>query len=133
MSRIANLRDERNFPIFISCPHDKSIELDYFKLIGNCLWPKRHWCLLAEIVETSCFFRPRLLVTDKSGTTLPIAFHLQNNLTPQAWQDFRPGLSVAVLYPQQHVFQDSTVGIKQEMPDGVQVGGSAPPTPKETS
>lgn len=131
MAKIADFRDERNFPAFISCPHDKSINLDYFNVVANYLYPKRHWCLLAEIVEAGCLLRPRMIVKDTSGTAFPIAFHLPNNIKPQAWEDFCPGLSVAVLYPQQHGFKGLRMGIIQEIADGIQVGALYP-NAKET-
>ena len=121
MSKIADFRNERNFPTLISCPHEDSINLDYFNVIADCLYPKRHWCLFAEIVEAGCSLRPRMIVRDTAGTAFPIAFHLPNNTKPRAWEDFQPGISVAILYPLQHGCKGCTMEIIQEMADGIQV------------
>ena len=122
MSKCANLRDERTFPTFKSCPDDSDIDLNlYTTADGFSFRPKRHWCLLAEITGVSYIIRPRLTAKDNSGVEFPIAFYLEGDSTALDLSSLRKGYTIAILYPQQHGFLDQTVGIRQEEIGGFKV------------
>jgi hypothetical protein len=60
--------------------------------------PRKHWCFLAEIIDVEKFLRLRLIVKDKSGRTVPIAFYTDDRgleLDPSYAQE---GFIVAILY-----------------------------------
>ena len=121
MPRSANLRDEQAFPSFVSCPDENFIDFDYYvSTNGFSYHPRHQWCLLAEIVEAVYFFRLRLLVRDKSGEDFFVNFHLDNDEAFDPSQ-YQVGHTIAVLRPHQHRFLDSTVGIRQEETDSIQV------------
>ena len=75
--------------------------------------PEKHWCFLAEVIDVEYILRLRLVVQDKSGTTVPIAFHTEGRGTEFA-SEVQPGQTVAVLYALQHGFLDFTTGIRLE-------------------
>ncbi|KAI9768645.1 MAG: hypothetical protein M1839_004005 [Geoglossum umbratile] len=123
MATHVNLRDERIFPAFLRCPHESSINPEFFRRAGGFLFqPRRHWCLLAEITEVAYFIRLRLSVADKSGVVFPIAFHLDGGDEDLDLDSFREGHTIAILYARQHDFLDLTLGIRQEFRGGVKVG-----------
>ena len=118
-----DLRNDRAFPTFDSCPDEDDVDLGYYASEGEFYFrPRRHWCLLGEIVRVEHFLRLRLSIRDKSGQEFPIAFHFDNGdldrLDPSR---YRTGHTIAVLYPHRHGFLDLTVGIRQEKIDTVQV------------
>lgn len=72
----ADLRDDLLFPDFSNCPHENDIPLDFYTSTDGFMWmPKHHWCILAEITEVFYFLRLRLLVRDRSGSEVPVAFY----------------------------------------------------------
>lgn len=116
-----NLRNRRSFPTYASCPDENEVNTTYYGSNDGFVYePKRHWCLFAEIMEVETFLRPRLVVRDRSGQKFIVAFYLDNNVTfdPTGYQR---GNTIAILYPDQHQFLDSTVGIRQEDLKSVQV------------
>ncbi len=81
--------------------------------------PRKHWCFLAEIIDIESLFRVKLIVQDKAGVTVPVAFHTDGRGT-----EFAPSQlhTVAILYAHQHSFLDLTIGIRQEEYCGAKVG-----------
>jgi hypothetical protein len=138
-----SLRDARAFPSFASCPHEGGIPHTYYREREDGIYrPSRHWCFLGEITESSALFRLQLSVQDKEGQTVPIWFHLDRDPPPirsmilptggsgsAGLPDHRnlphdlidSGNTVAVLYAQRHPFFDSTIGLRIEDADAVQV------------
>ena len=113
MSTVANLRNDAAFPIYNSCPGDFEIGEGYYgSQDGVILSPTRHWCLLAEVLESAFYIRLRLLAGDKNGRHLIIAFHLETNDAGLNLQDFEKGNTVAILYPHRHKYLDGAMGIK---------------------
>ncbi|KAL5400700.1 hypothetical protein PMIN03_012148 [Paraphaeosphaeria minitans] len=115
------------FPAFEECPHENDADLDYYELKdGFFLFPKRHWCLVAEIVEIEFFIRLRLWVKDRTGHEFPVLFYIEDD---QCWLDptrFRKGQTIAILYAEQHYFFDTTVGIRQENTSTIEVFDMSP-------
>jgi hypothetical protein len=121
MAPSVNLRDQPSFPTFGSCPDENELNLGYFGSEDGFLYrPRRHWCLLAEIIDIFLFFRLRLSVRDKAGREFPVHFYLDGNeqVDPRL---FRVGNTIAVLYPQKHLFLDMTVGLRLESMKTIQV------------
>ena len=112
---------QTTFPSFRACPDENSIDLAcYQSENGFSFHPHKHWCLLAEIVYVEYFIRLRLIVRDRSGEKLPVAFHLDNE-DELDLSDFQIGSVVAILYAHQHGFLDMTVGVRQETERSVMV------------
>lgn len=112
------------FPTFEECPHENYPDLEFYELKdGYYLSPKRHWCLVAEIVEIEFFIRLRLWVKDRAGHEFPVSFYIEDD---QRWLDltqFRKGRTIAILYAEQHYFLDTTIGIRQESSRTIEVTG----------
>jgi hypothetical protein len=130
MATTNDLRNPHAFPSFAACPARKSIDPSYYEVIdGNVLRPKRHWCLLAEVTQTSEFIRPRLLLRDKAGHEMWMGVYVRNDVggEDEEWnwkkQGFKTGQCVAVLYPLRHGFLDGKVGVKLEVESYIKVGG----------
>jgi hypothetical protein len=114
--------DERYFPTFDECPNENYPDMGFYTLKSGCfLIPTRHWCLLAEITEVEYIFRLRLWVKDRSEKEFPIAFYIEDNERFLNLNRFQKGMTVAILYAEQHSFLDMTVGIRQESTNTIEV------------
>lgn len=112
VGQYADLRKESaSFPSFAKLPSDKHIDLEFYASLDGMFHPRRHWCFLAEITDYDDFLQLRLSVKDKAGQEIPVAFQ-----TDERGFDFSPqkNHTVAILYPEQNSFLDSSVGIRVE-------------------
>lgn len=115
MSQLADLRDQEAFPAFSSLPMEHDIDLKFFvSPDGFSYHPRRHWCLLAEIVEVEHIFRVRLLAKDRAGHVIPIAFYTDGSGREVPSSQLRKGYTVAILYAEQHGFLDLSNGVRHE-------------------
>lgn len=106
---------ETLFLTFDELPHDDDIDLRFYRTSnGFCYSPRRHWCLLAEIMSVETFMRLRLIVRDRDGTQFQIAVHTDDRGSEYPTNMLVPGHTVAILYAHQHGFLDFTTGIRQE-------------------
>jgi len=121
MSAVVDLRGNRAFPEFSTCP-DAGEERDY-RVTPNGLqdFPGRHWCLLAQIVEAENFIRLRLVAKDKTGHEIVIAFYPPASDPGVDPKRFKVGHTIAILYPYRHEFLDRTKGIRIENSKHAQV------------
>ena len=118
-SQYADLRSGTAFPPFDDLPEDNDISLEFFESAdGFSYHPRKHWCFLAEIVDVENFVRLRLLVKDKTGRTVPIAFYTNDRGFDL---NLQKGSTVAILYAEQHGFLDTSVGIRHENPTAMKV------------
>ncbi|KAJ0382338.1 hypothetical protein COL922a_012770 [Colletotrichum nupharicola] len=77
--------------------------------------PGDRWCLLAEITDVSLMLRVRLVVRDREGESLVIAFYPDNDATEVLDSSkLKVGHTIALLYPHQHYFLDGTQGVRVE-------------------
>lgn len=121
MSKSQALQNPLAFPIFMSCPTENDIDLQYYATEdGFYFRPSRHWCLLAEVVHVESFIRLRLHVRDRAGDEFPVAFYPKDTEEPTPEQ-YKIGHTIAILYPHQHYFLDMTTGIRQEDMRSIQV------------
>ncbi|KAK4179771.1 hypothetical protein QBC36DRAFT_179262 [Triangularia setosa] len=126
----ANFRSEETFPTFTGLPEENDINLAFYDTVdGFSYMPRKHWCFLAEIIDIEQFIRVKLIVQDKAGTMVPVAFHTDGRGTEFA--ELQPGSTVAILYAHQHGFLDLTAGIRQEEYCGVKVDLSNLHYPKD--
>jgi hypothetical protein len=109
------LRSKTAFPAFDGLPEENNVSLEFYESAdGSSYRPRKHWCFLAEIIDVEKFLRLRLIVKDKSGRIVPIAFYTDDRgleLDPLYAQE---GFTVAILYAEQHGFLDLSVGIRHE-------------------
>ena len=121
--QFCSLRRSQTFPDFPSLPGEKDIDLEYWEYSqGIVNQPRKHWCLLAEVVSVVHFHRLRLVVKDKSGNTLPIVFHTDRHPRHLTLPSVQEGHTVAVLYAERHGLLDMTVGIRHEERGFLHVG-----------
>lgn len=120
-SQLANLRNVKSFPVFEGLdglPED----IELASPLGRCrgedfhdFWmPRKHWVFLGEIVHIEAVWRVRLIVKDKAGHQLPVAFYTETRGREIAASMLRFGRTVAILYAAKHVFMDGTAGIRHE-------------------
>ncbi|KAF9582587.1 hypothetical protein BGW38_011001 [Lunasporangiospora selenospora] len=108
------LFEQKHLLAFEDLPGENDIDDRYHRMQdGHLLVNRIHWCFMAEIVEVGTFIRVRLLVRDRKGQEIPIAFHLDND-TPINPMIFTKGSTIFILYADQHYFADGTVGIRVE-------------------
>jgi hypothetical protein len=123
------LRSETAFPAFDGLPEENDVSLEFYESAdGSSYRSRKHWRFLAEIINVEKFLRLRLIVKDKSGRTVPIAFYTDDSgleLDPSYAQE---GFNVAILYAKQHGFLDLSVGIRHEDPTVIKVKPLEPRT-----
>lgn len=112
MPNYISLRDENAFPKFVDLPDDTGI-------YGGMR--KKHWCMIAEIVDMDALVRFVLHVKDKAGTIFKVAFYTDGRGFECKTADVKPGYTVAILYPYQHEFLDLSFGIRVDDPKFVKV------------
>lgn len=118
----ADFRNEEAFPTFYNLPGDNDIDLAFYRTVdGFSYMPQKHWCFLAEIVDVELFIRLRLIVRDKAGITIPVAFHTEGRGSEFAPFELQRGYTVAILYAHEHGFLDLTTGIRLEEDCAVKV------------
>lgn len=122
VSQYADLRSETAFPLFDGLPEENDISLEFYESAGGFSYrPRKHWCFLAEIIDVENIFRLRLIVKDKFGRTVPIAFYTDDRGLELDPSYIREGFTVAILYAEQHGFLDLSVGIRHENPTVIKV------------
>ncbi|KAH0559823.1 hypothetical protein GP486_003658 [Trichoglossum hirsutum] len=118
----ANLRNEGTFPTFSGLPEDDGIDLSFYDTAdGFSYTPRKHWCFLAEIIDIEKLIRVLLIVRDKAGATMRVAFYTDGRGTELAPSKLQIGHTIAILYAHQHGFLDGTTGIRQEESCAVKV------------
>ncbi|KAL4901263.1 hypothetical protein BDW74DRAFT_181841 [Aspergillus multicolor] len=94
------LRNRATFPAFSALPHKWGADMDYYDGSGR---PRRHWCLLAEIVDFDFLTRLHLEIRDVDGMKI------------------QKGYTVAILYAQRHSFEFDSSGIRLEDPARIKI------------
>jgi hypothetical protein len=120
--QFADLRDRSVFPSFSELPDENDLSLEYYELVdGNTLRPRRHWCLLGEIVDVGADIRLRFTVRDMDGEEVNVAFHTAMRGMELGAGEVRVGYTVGIAHAERHVFAFSPPGIRQEDPSTVKV------------
>jgi len=110
------------FPSFENLPGDNDINMEYLgTLDGFHYSPVKHWCFLGEILEVEAILRLRLIVKDKAGHQLPIAFYTDERGEELDRALLRKGYTVSILYAEHHGFMDMTEGIRHEAQSNIKV------------
>lgn len=129
----ANLFRDKSFPAWDLLPRDMSFESYMYGLgmplsmmLGHnqsqYLEYDTHWCFLAEIQECngSRFLRYRTLVKDDNNKESFVAFY-PDSYEGFDWKKLKRGHTLAIMYANQHYFQDRTSGVRVEDMDYVHV------------
>lgn len=121
-----SLRDNLTFPNWADCPLGEGVddqwENYYAGFETGMLSVKRHWCFIGEILQFSTFSGPRVVVRDKAGRQIVVAYYFDTGERPRLdFREFVPGRTIAILYPERHQFMDGTVGIRIEESGTTQV------------
>lgn len=142
LDRILTHFSQNFFPPLSRLPHDTELsESEYYTLSASTsiyralfmpnsnnmtLRRRRHWCLLAEIVELNFWpFRPMYKVKDITGQTFLAAFHFDDRTWfPKVEREAIVGSTICVMYAELHYFADGQVGVRLEEPSNVKVGNS---------
>lgn len=95
----ADLRDDAIFPTFQGLPYENDLDLDYFEAEdGYTYRPRKHWCFLAEIVDTGALLRLELGVRDKADRRTRVLFYTDQRGMELDPSLVREGFTVAILY-----------------------------------
>jgi len=139
MPGLPDLRDCNFFPPLSLLPHDNGLpESEYYTLSASrsiyrdlfmpndnytTLQRRKHWCLLAEIVELNFWpFRPMYKVKDITGQTFLAAFHFDDRtLFPNVEKEATVGSTICVMYAEFHYFADGQIGVRLEEPSSVKI------------
>lgn len=109
----ASLRNEDAFPMFEDLPEDYKLSRKYHRSVSGFKYePRKHWCMLAEIVDVHTVLRLIIDAKDKSGRIFRVAFYTHGRGYEWKKDDVKPGHSLAILYPYQRVFLDMTTGVR---------------------
>jgi hypothetical protein len=96
-------------------PHDDDIELNFHRTsAGYHFSPRRHWCLVAQIVRVETCLRLRLIVRNRNGVQFQITIHTEDWGLGLPTKFLVPGYTVVILYAYHHRFLDFTTGIRHE-------------------
>ena len=130
LQQYTNLRNNAIFPAFKALPdesNDRNLKIPTPKH-GFHSRLRKHWCFLAEIVRIEPTSPLKLIVQDKAGEKVPVVFYTKGG--GSELQDIslvREGYTVAILYPERHLFLDWTVGIWHDSPPKLKAGPSSKP------
>ena len=105
-----DLRSSKTFPVYRDCPFEHAVDA----------YRTASWCFIGQVIDDLSLGRPVLLVQDKSGAKIRVAFYFDNNVQFN-YKDIRIGFVIAVLYAARHFFLDGTVGLRPEEPEYVKV------------
>ncbi|PHH78649.1 hypothetical protein CDD80_6541 [Ophiocordyceps camponoti-rufipedis] len=116
-------QDRKYFPPLSALPVKGQIDEPYYVSTDGVHYkPAIHWCFLGEIVQHSFHTRLRVLVRDRAGKLVPIAFHTEDlGLGFLRSGEVKVGNTVAVLYAEKHDFGNSVVGICQKTKYNIKV------------
>lgn len=111
------------FPSFKRLTVEDDPSLEYFDDSGSVWYPRRHWCLVAEIVANRTFMRPEVaLKTRHSSAPFKLIFyHEREPHNGFSFDQLKPGHTLCVLYAERKTLMDLTEGIRQESVDTVWV------------
>lgn len=122
---LRGLLNHSNFPSFRDLPDANDLDTRYYAEDHDetGIWcPVRHWCLVGEIHDVTCFVRPRASIRTKFGENVQVHFYLESGEGKPPffdWSELKPGHTMCILYPYIHNFMDMTRGIRQEDPHTV--------------
>ncbi|PLB49277.1 hypothetical protein P170DRAFT_509858 [Aspergillus steynii IBT 23096] len=117
----ANLRDNKICPRFNALPSAEDLDLRYYAEGEVGYAPKKHWCLLVEIVAIERFTRVLLRARDKNNTPVVVAFYTDDKGRTLDTPALKVGNTVAIMYAARHFFLDGSLGVRVEEGEMVKV------------
>jgi hypothetical protein len=115
----ANIRNRATFPGFMDLPGENVVDLDFYE--SSDMTPRRHWCLLAGIVNVTSLLRLQMEINDVDGKKVPLFFYTDGRGNELAPKQVKKGYTVAILYARRHAFQFEEPGIRHEDPGMIKV------------
>ena len=88
---LTNLRDNKAFPTFMECPHEKDDPYpnsDFYEPEEGLCFPIGHRCFLGEITECVLLSQPGLKVKDRTGQVVTVRFDFYSNDSGRALARF---------------------------------------------
>lgn len=120
--QLADLRSRTEFPAFIDLPVTNRFDLDFYESSDMVTYqPRRHWCLLGEIVYSGTLARLQMEIEDVDGTKFPLIFYTDDRGNELAPAQIQKGYTVAILYAKYHKFLYDEPGIRHEAPQMLKV------------
>ena len=110
-----DLRNRSTFPGFNDLPHENHIDPEFYASVNDSSYrPRRHWLLLAEIVDIGTLLRLQMDIKDVDGMTVPLFFYTEGRGRELEPSLVRKGHTVAILYAEVHAFAFSEPGVRLE-------------------
>jgi hypothetical protein len=105
MAKYANLRDRVSFPKVLDLPHYQSYDPEHYKHVsGQVIEPRRHWCLLAEILKVYKGFPLTLMARSPyNQEAFDIVFRTHDSGASFVTLDLKKGRTVAIMYARKHI------------------------------
>ena len=122
LGQLTNLRSRATFPGFIDLPDENDVDPDFYERSDIVTYrPRRHWCLLGEIMDFSTLHHLEMETMDVDGRKFPLHFYTDGLGSELAPAQVRSGYTVAILYAKRHVFKFGAPGIRHEDPRMIKV------------
>ena len=107
---------------FTDLPAENIVDLHFYgsSVIGTCQ-PRRHWCVLGEIVNFVTLLRLQMEIKELNDNKIPLFFYTDGRGSELAPSRVRKGYTIAILYAERHAFMFSEPGIRHEDPRMIKV------------
>ncbi|KAL5350928.1 hypothetical protein ACLOAV_004501 [Pseudogymnoascus australis] len=117
LGQLANLRSRATFPGFIDLPDENDVDPDFYESSDMVTYrPRRHWCFLGEIMDSTTLHHLEIEIKDVDGGKIPLHFYTDGRGSELTPAQARTGYTVAILYAKRHVFRLGAPGIRHEDP-----------------
>lgn len=129
MTSYNDISQGRSFPTFTALPEIEFNGSDerYYTRSGTGLTPCLNWVLFGEVTSVERFTRLVINIKDRDDTAITVAFYLDDDHDDlnmiQASDLCKKGRTVALLYPNAHLFVDGRSGVRLEKFETFKVHG----------
>lgn len=113
MAKYANLRDRVSFPKVLDLPDYQLYDPEHYKHVScQVIEPRRHWCLLAEIVKINEGFPLKLMASSLyNQVPFHIVFHTHDLGALFVTTDLKDGRTVAIMYARKHISRWNSINV----------------------
>ncbi|GFF45420.1 hypothetical protein IFM61606_06905 [Aspergillus udagawae] len=113
MAKYANLRDRVSFPRVLDLPNYQIYDPEHYKHVSDqVIEPRRHWCLLAEIIKINKGFPLKLMASSLyNEDPFHIVFHTHDLGGSFVTPDLKNERTVAIMYARKHISRWNSINV----------------------
>jgi hypothetical protein len=113
MAKYANLRDRVSFPRVLDLPDYQIYDPEHYKHVSDqVIEPRRHWCLLAEIIKINKGFPLKLMARSLyNEEPFHIVFHTHDLGDSFVTPDLKLERTVAIMYARKHISRWKSIDV----------------------